>query len=76
MLGLIGFVGVTPAGANPVTNFTTVCNTDVAYAGLGGMRGTAGSGTITLSGVSGTVTRAYLSGTARPTAATRTPTRR
>jgi hypothetical protein len=60
VLGLIGFVGVTPAGANPVTNFTTVFNTDVAYAGLGGMRGTDGSGTITLSGVTGTVTRAYL----------------
>ncbi len=59
-LGLISFVGVTPAGANPVTNFTTVFNTDVAYAGLGGMRGTDGSGTVTLSGVTGTVTRAYL----------------
>ncbi len=60
VLGLIGFVGVTPAAANPVTNFTTVFNTDVAYAGLGGMRGTDGSGSIALSGVSGTVTKAYL----------------
>ncbi len=59
-LGLVGFLGVSPAAANPVTNYTTVYNTDVAYAGLGGMRGTDGSGTITLSGVSGTVTKALL----------------
>jgi hypothetical protein len=60
VMGLVGFVGVTPATAQAVTNFTTVFNTDVAYAGLGGMRGTNGSGTITLSGVSGKVTKAYL----------------
>ena len=59
-LGLVGFLGITPAAANPVTAFTTVFNTDVAYAGLGGMRGTTGTGTITLAGVSGPVTKAYL----------------
>jgi hypothetical protein len=60
VFGLLAFVGATPAAANPVTEFTTVFGTNVAYAGLGGMRGTNGSGTITLSGVSGTVTKAYL----------------
>ena len=42
-----------------VTNFTTVFNTDVAYAGLGKMRG-VGTGTITVSGVTGTVSKVYM----------------
>jgi len=46
--------------ANDVASFTTVYNTDVAYAGLGGLRGGTGSGSIALSGVTGTVTKAYL----------------
>jgi len=42
-----------------VSNFTTVFGTDVAYAGLGTMRGD-GTGTITVSGVTGTVTKVYM----------------
>jgi hypothetical protein len=52
--------GVTSA-TSTVFNVTdlSVLNTDVAYAGFGGMRGN-GEGSITLSGVSGTVTKAML----------------
>ncbi len=59
-LALISFVGIPTVEASPVTQHTTVFATDVAYAGLGGMRGTDGSGTISLSGVTGTVTQALL----------------
>lgn len=45
--------------ASDIASFRTVFNTDVAYAGLGGVRG-GGSGSVNLSGVSGTVTKAYL----------------
>jgi hypothetical protein len=48
-----------PAEANDIAPFETVFNTDVAYAGYGGMR-TIGTGQIDLTGVSGTVTRALL----------------
>jgi hypothetical protein len=38
----------------------TTANTDIGVFGVGGLRGNAGGGSITVSGVSGTVTRAYL----------------
>jgi hypothetical protein len=48
-----------PAGANSLTAFVTVPRTDFAWFGYGGMR-SAGTGSITVSGVSGTVTYALL----------------
>jgi hypothetical protein len=45
--------------ANDISYFQTFYNTDVAVAGLGGMRNT-GKGVITLGGISGRVKRAYL----------------
>jgi len=60
VVAIVGFAGVSPVSAQPVTLFTTVFNTDVAYAGVGGMRSGDGTGTITLSGVSGKVTKALL----------------
>jgi hypothetical protein len=45
---------------NNIQSFETIFRTNVAYAGLGGLRGGSGSGTITLSGVSGPVTHAFL----------------
>jgi hypothetical protein len=59
-IALVAFTGVTAVQANPVTEFTTKFNTDVAYAGLGGMRGTDGSGDIVVDDVTGTVTSAFL----------------
>jgi hypothetical protein len=47
-----------PAQATPVSNASTVFNTDWTSAGVGGVG--AGGGTITLAGVSGTVTKALL----------------
>ncbi|ROR32686.1 PEP-CTERM sorting domain-containing protein [Inmirania thermothiophila] len=47
------------AQANVISLFETRFDTDFAYAGVGGLRGT-GSGTIQLTGVSGTVQQAYL----------------
>jgi hypothetical protein len=49
-----------PADAAPVTLSETVFATDVAMAGVGGMRGGDGSATIELTGVSGPVSRALL----------------
>jgi hypothetical protein len=57
---MVGFAGVAPVNAQPVTLFSTVFNTDVAYAGVGGMRTGDGTGTIALTGVSGKVTKALL----------------
>src|SRR4051812_9574460 len=48
-----------PARANDLANAETVFSTDLATAGLGGLRG-VGDGTLTLSGVAGTVTKALL----------------
>ena len=48
-----------PVPASDLVRQNAFRNTDVAYAGVGGLRG-VGSGTIALSGVSGTVTRAFL----------------
>ncbi len=45
--------------AAQLSAFTTVLNTNVVSAGVGGMRGT-GTGTIALTGVTGTVTKALL----------------
>lgn len=45
--------------ANTLSFFETRYNTDIASAGVGGMRGST-TGTIALSGVSGTVNKAYL----------------
>jgi hypothetical protein len=47
------------ARSNVITNFTTVFDTDVTYAGTGGLRAT-GSGTITVGGVSGSASLSYL----------------
>jgi hypothetical protein len=47
-----------PAQATPVTNATTIFNTDWVSAGLAGLDD--GAGTVTLAGVSGTVTKALL----------------
>ncbi len=47
------------ASANIISPFETQFDTDFAYAGVGGLRGT-GSGNINLSGVTGSVTKAYL----------------
>ncbi len=60
IVAIVGFAGITPAVAQPVTLFTTVFNTNVVYAGVGGMRSGDGTGTITLTGVSGKVTKALL----------------
>ncbi|GAA6183138.1 MULTISPECIES: PEP-CTERM sorting domain-containing protein [Aliiglaciecola] len=49
----------TAASANLINLFETQRETDFAYAGVGGLRGT-GVGDIALSGVSGTVSQAYL----------------
>ncbi len=46
--------------ANTIAQSRTVKDTDVMYAGVGGMRGGDGTATLTLSGVTGTVTAAYL----------------
>jgi hypothetical protein len=51
-----GDVGV----LNDIAPFTTVFNTDVVYAGVGGLRDHPAGGDITVSGVSGTVTKAFL----------------
>jgi len=62
MAGLIS-ASAGPASATQLgsseSNIITVPNTDVATAGVGGMRG-SGGGWLTLSGVSGTVTKALL----------------
>src|SRR5438093_5352184 len=62
MAGLIS-ASAGPASATQLgsseSNIITVPNTDVATAGVGGMRG-SGEGSLTLSGVSGTVTKALL----------------
>lgn len=53
---------VTSSGAaiaNNISLFETQFDTDWAYAGVGGLRGT-GASSISLSGVSGTVSKAYL----------------
>jgi hypothetical protein len=52
-------LAVPAAEASDIQPFKTVYATDVAYAGLGGMRG-IGNGSIALTGVSGTVTEALL----------------
>lgn len=57
-LAVVG-VGVPAAQANDIAPLKTVYATDVAYAGLGGLRG-LGEGSITLTGVTGTVTEALL----------------
>lgn len=56
---LTPLAGASAAGANDISQFTTVFGTKVAYAGFGGMRGN-GTGSLTVSGVSGTVTHAFL----------------
>lgn len=48
------------AMASDLTAFKTVFNTDFTTAGVGGMRGGDGTGTLALSGVTGTVSEAYL----------------
>jgi hypothetical protein len=48
------------AEAGPVVKYQTVFNTDVVYAGYGGMRGGDGTGQLVVAGVSGTVTKALL----------------
>ncbi len=50
---------VDKASANDTTFFRTVFSTDMAVAGVGGMRN-VGSGVITMAEVSGSVRRAYL----------------
>ena len=52
-------VGAPAAQANDIQPLKTVFATDVAYAGLGGLRG-LGAGSISLTGVSGSVTEAHL----------------
>ena len=52
-------VNIPASQASDVTSLKTKFATDVAYAGVGGLRN-QGSGEITLSGVSGTVTEALL----------------
>jgi len=52
-------VNVPASQASDIAPFKTVFATDVAYAGLGGLRG-VGNGTVGLTGVSGTVTEALL----------------
>ena len=47
------------ARSNIITNFTTIFDTDVTYAGTGGLRAT-GSGAITVGGVTGSATLSYL----------------
>lgn len=51
---------ISAAQASDITSFTTIFDTDWTTAGLGGMRGGPGTGSLSLSGVSGTVTKAYL----------------
>ena len=61
MLGVtLALTLAVPGHASPVAKSRTVEDTDVAYAGVGGMRSGPGTATLTLSGVSGTVTAAYL----------------
>src|SRR5262249_37877560 len=45
---------------NDIQAFTTVFNTDVVYAGVGGLRSNASGGDITLAGATGPVTKAFL----------------
>lgn len=57
---LVVFGAYIPASeASDIQPFKTVYATDVAYAGLGGLRG-IGNGTVSLTGVTGTVTEALL----------------
>jgi hypothetical protein len=58
-IGLSAMCWATGASASDLTNFTTIFDTDYAFAGYGGMRG-IGTGAVTLSGVTGPVTKAYL----------------
>lgn len=50
----------TGAHATPLTLFETQYDTDFVSAGVGGMRGGPGTGTITLAGASSSVSKAYL----------------
>ncbi|GAA0857986.1 hypothetical protein [Aliiglaciecola litoralis] len=58
-IGLAVLACSTSASANLISLFETQRDTDYAYAGVGGLRGT-GFGDIMLSGVTGTVSQAYL----------------
>ncbi len=58
-LGLAILACSMSASANLISLFETQRDTDFAYAGVGGLRGT-GFGDITLSGVTGAVSQAYL----------------
>lgn len=56
----IGLLSISQfASANLISLYETQLDTDFAYAGVGGLRGT-GTGDITLAGTSGTISQAYL----------------
>ena len=59
-IALSAFLLPTFALANDIQRFTIVLNTDVAAAGVGGLRNTPGPQSIVLTGVTGTVKKAFL----------------